>query len=631
MASRTSNPARAWSRSLSPAPSPRSFATASRPVIKAHRSGQQSNAQKPKPKPALSTERKGNEPRFNYLPNSSPFDPSPVDPNVAAFRPVTAKELVRLREPPKRVRMLSRDFIEDSLYNPNYGYFATKVEIFDPDVAKIRSAASQGTGKGKGRAPSAREEELQAAERAEGFDFGAFRTTAQFEDEVARRYMVFEGRGSGHEGEGEGEAVMGKGVGRQVWHTPTELFKPWYGRALARYLCASYKLNLFPYNDLIIYEIGAGNGTLMGDILDYLAAHEPEVYARTKYRIIEISERLQGMQRGRAKGAGGDGGAAELGKEKARRRGHEDKVEIIGKSIFEWDRVVHEPCFFLAMEVLDNFPHDVVRYTTDTHQPMQCVVSVDATGDYAELYEPVSDPLIARYLSLRSRLPSSRARGSPSPVIHPLLARSPLLRSIYSTIPFAPNLSPPEFLPTRQLELLEILRDKFPNHRMLMSDFDTLPEAIEGVNAPVVQTRYAGETVPCTTYLVQPGFFDIFFPTDFDTMRELYTLVMSSSAPSTASSSSLSTSAPIAPTSRLSPTYFSPSTATSSCSSSSSSADGRRSTSGRANSLGGGNGAPSVVSHADFLSQWAETDMTRVGDGSNPMVESYANAQFICN
>lgn len=107
----------------------------------------------------------------------------------------------------------------------------------------------------------------------------------------------------------------------------------------------------------------------MGDVLDYLAAHEPEIYARTKYRIIEISERLQGMQRGRAKGTttavdaagvgsssgGGDGGAGRLGKEKAKRRGHEDRVEIINSSIFEWDRVVPEPCFFLAMEVLVRF------------------------------------------------------------------------------------------------------------------------------------------------------------------------------------------------------------------------------------------------------------------------------------
>ncbi|GAA5821366.1 hypothetical protein JCM3770_006354 [Rhodotorula araucariae] len=593
------------------------------------------SSRRKKAQAALTSHREQGEVRFNYLPTASPFDPQPEDPHAASYRSVQAKDLVRLNEPPKRVRMLARDFIEDSLYNPNYGYFATKVEIFDPDVAKLRSAASS-SAQGKGKA---RDDELRAAERAEGFDFGGFRNTADFEDEVARRYMVFEGRGSGHPGEGEGSAVMGQGVGRQVWHTPTELFKPWYGRALARYLCASYKLNLFPYNDLVIYEIGAGNGTLMGDILDYLAAHEPDVYARTRYRIIEISERLQGMQRGRAAGSGrgGDGGAAELGKEKARRRGHEDKVEIINKSIFEFDRVVHEPCFFLAMEVLDNFPHDVVRYTTDTHEPMQCVVAIDASGDYTELYEPVHDPLIARYLSLRARLPSSHARGSPSPVIHPLLAQSSLLRSIYSTIPFAPNLSPPEFLPTRQLELLEILRDKFPNHRLLMSDFDTLPEAIEGVNAPVVQTRYAGETVPCTTYLVQPGFFDIFFPTDFETMRELYSLVMTT-APSLASPSStagapgpssLSTSAaPSASASaRLSADYFSPSSPPSP----SPSSPAGESATPLASGLGPSGRTLQVHSHGAFLATWGETDMTRVRDGSNPMLEAYANARFVCN
>lgn len=141
----------------------------------------------------------------------------------------------------------------------------------------------------------------------------------------------------------------------------------------------------------------------------------------------------------------------------------------------------------------DNLSHDVVRYTTDTYEPLQCVVSIDASGDYTELYEPVSDPLLARYLSLRARLPSSRARSHPSPAIPSLLARFPFLRSVYATIPFAPNLTRPEFVPTRQLELLEVLRDKFPNHRLLMSDFETLPDAIEGVNAPVVQTRYAGE------------------------------------------------------------------------------------------------------------------------------------------
>lgn len=112
--------------------------------------------------------------------------------------------------------MLARDFIDDSLYNPHYGYFATKVEIFDPDLA-------QGTAS---RARLADEQVLNAASRAQGFDFGSFRSTAAFEDEVARRYQVFEGTGSGHDDAASFKAVaVGSGVGRQVWHTPTELFK----------------------------------------------------------------------------------------------------------------------------------------------------------------------------------------------------------------------------------------------------------------------------------------------------------------------------------------------------------------------------------------------------------------------
>lgn len=118
------------------------------------------------------------------------------------------------------------------------------------------------------------------------------------------------------------------------------------------------------------------------------------------------------------------------------------------------------------------------------------MVSIDSTGDYTELYEPVTDPLIARYLSLRRQLPQQHQR---SPVLNPILSASPLLRQIVAAVPFAPNLTKPEFLPTKQLMLLDILKEKFPAHRLLMSDFSSLPDAIPGANAPVVQTRYEGE------------------------------------------------------------------------------------------------------------------------------------------
>ena len=159
----------------------------------------------------------------------------------------------------------------------------------------------------------------------------------------------------------------------------------------------------------------------------------------------------------------------------------------------------------------------MVRYDLETLEPLQAVVSVDATGDYSLLYEPVTDPVIRRYLGYRrlvtGNTESPSIPSSAGPPVNPLLLKSPLLRRIYTSLPFAPNLSPPEFIPTKQMLFLEKLRETLPFHRLLVSDFDSLPDAVKGRNGPVVQTRYNGEMVPCETFLVKPGYFDIFFPT----------------------------------------------------------------------------------------------------------------------
>ena len=94
-----------------------------------------------------------------------------------------------------------------------------------------------------------------------------------------------------------------------------------------------YLLKYFPYEDLVIYEIGAGNGTLALDVLDYLRDVYPEVYERTHYNIIEISGRL-----------------AELQGEKL--LPIHSCVHIINKSIFHWNQHEPAPCFFLSMEVI---------------------------------------------------------------------------------------------------------------------------------------------------------------------------------------------------------------------------------------------------------------------------------------
>lgn len=59
---------------------------------------------------------KRNEPRYNYVAN--PFDSTP-DPDQANYRLVTAKDIANRSTPPRRVKMLARDFIDDCLYNPH--------------------------------------------------------------------------------------------------------------------------------------------------------------------------------------------------------------------------------------------------------------------------------------------------------------------------------------------------------------------------------------------------------------------------------------------------------------------------------------------------------------------------------
>ena len=352
---------------------------------------------------------------------------------------VTADDLRTRKRRPKRTRLLMRDFIEDSLYNPSYGYFSKEAVIFNP---------------------------------GEPFHFGELRDEADFHAQVGKRYTTFEDELDAKEFNDT----------RQLWHTPTELFRPHYAEAMARYLISNYKLSLFPYHDLIIYEMGAGNGTFMVNVLDYIRAIDSEVYARTKYRIIEISTQLATMQTSR------------LALPAAGAHGHADKVEIINRSIFAWDTYVSSPCFFLALEVIDNFAHDVIRYSPSTEQPMQGSVLIDSDGEFYEVYSHQLDPVAARFLRVRDA-------ACNFPFTHPL-RWSRMMRGVRANLPFAPNMSEPEWIPTRLMQFFDTLQKYFPAHKLLLSDFHTLPDAVPGINAPVVQTRYQRQTVPVSTPMV---------------------------------------------------------------------------------------------------------------------------------
>ena len=134
--------------------------------------------------------RKVDKEKFNF--NPEVVFSTDVSQEYLSYPLVTSNDLARsFTAPPTRVRMLIRDFIEDALYNPHYGYFSKQATIFT--------------------APG---------EENDGFDFGGFKDTTQFEAAVARRYVEC------------GSLSETDGPGRQVWHTPTELFKVCRGSLL---------------------------------------------------------------------------------------------------------------------------------------------------------------------------------------------------------------------------------------------------------------------------------------------------------------------------------------------------------------------------------------------------------------
>lgn len=412
----------------------------------------------------------------------------------------------------------------DSLYNPHYGYFSKQVVIFSP---------------------------------GEPFEFNDMSSEHEFHKLLGQRYTEFEDKLD----------AQSPNDTRQLWHTPTELFRPYYGEAIARYLVTNYTISSSPYHDLIIYEMGAGNGTLMLNILDYIRDFHPDVYERTKCKVIEISSALASLQLSQLTSS-------------AISRGHESHVEIINRSIFAWDTYVPAPCYFLALEVFDNFAHDAIRYDPFTEEALQGTVLIDNIGDFYEFYTKEIDPVAARFLRVRNAACSR-------PFNHPLSSPR-FIRNFKSHLPFAANLTEPEYIPTRLMQFFDILREYFPLHRLLTSDFHSLPDTIKGVNAPVVQTRYQRRVVPVSTLYVnfpfsllsltapisltnkqqvQQGYFDILFPTEFSVMEEIYRAM----------------------TGKLT----------------------------------------RVMSHEDFFRRWAYVEDTQMKSGENPLLSWYANASVM--
>lgn len=339
------------------------------------------------------------------------------------------------------------------------------------------------------------------------------------------------------------------------WSTPVELFKPHYAKALANWTLRTIQK---PEQGIHVVEMGGGTGTFAVGFLDHIRESNRALYEKSAYTSIDASSTMMGLLQN-ALGSSNhlqgplrvdfkQGSALDALKEGIHADGRE--VVIIGN------------------EVLDNMPHDKVILENDTFK--QVHVLEDSNGELHEEIRPLTDPWITEYLEtvpLDIILDTKKSTEVPSlwdRMFNMLLPIQNVECSLLN-----PNQTE-IFLPTYAFQVLKAIQ-RFPNHHLLLADFNELIDDIGGINGPCVGSQVsgrAGTRVDYPDYLVPIGSADIFFPTNFKALQKSYQSIHPEKQ------------------------------------------------------------CDKLYSHASFMKEFANTDETRTLSGYNPLISEYPNASF---
>jgi hypothetical protein len=97
------------------------------------------------------------------------------------------------------------------------------------------------------------------------------------------------------------------------WLTPSEIFTPFYGRAIANFILDKHSQMADLGSRLNILEIGGGTGTLARDILSHVQTAAPQTYADCSYTSVEISPQLAEVQQRAVSDTAGHGTRYQVG------------------------------------------------------------------------------------------------------------------------------------------------------------------------------------------------------------------------------------------------------------------------------------------------------------------------------
>lgn len=230
-------------------------------------------------------------------------------------------------------------------------------------------------------------------------------------------------------------------------------------------------------------------------------------------------------------------------KERHRKLYDENRIKIYNCSIFDEFLLgkkdkIDEHCFVVGMEILDNMPHDRLYIDKDTagtsefEYQLQSIIelSQDAEGNeiLKEILEPVgSDPLIIEFLQLLKSMPApDHVTLNNKLQFGGFIKR---IKDVFDDYRWRSEIESNIFAPTATLNLFKQVNRMFPNHQMILADFDCFltslnKKTLKGINAPLITNKLQSPTDwdKYETYMIPRGAADICFPSDFHFLQHAY-------------------------------------------------------------------------------------------------------------
>jgi hypothetical protein len=292
--------------------------------------------------------------------------------------------------------------------------------------------------------------------------------------------------------------ALGKQYPEYAFLTPVEIFQPWYGYTLANYMLKHRS------GPLKVLEIGGGTGTGALSILDFYYKHDRASYERIEYTVCEISPVIAETCLLRLSKA-----HPHLVKT--------GRVKVLNKSAFDWEDSSDKQVFVIALEVLDNLPHDRVYKDSSGRWAYQAQVQ-EQDGELVEVKTPISDPVIRSCVEILEKLPEKTAREQDEEHQEGFVYN---LFKYFNSLKASDNI----FLPTGLHLLFTRYSSLLPKAHFIFADFDSLlGSKLSGTNAPIVQfkEKESHAKVDYSTYLIPRGAGDIMFPTDFRYVQAMH-------------------------------------------------------------------------------------------------------------